>query len=86
MGVLGSLVILLAGVFFLSLFLSPDLLGRILKALRWSVPNAPEEKRTVQVVLFIVSFFCFAAVLGFPLTALLAVGYFAFRLLAPSRR
>lgn len=81
----GTLLLLLAGAAFTALYLSPDYLQRLLKLLKWSMPNIENEQRPVQVLLFVLAFACFTAAIGFAATALAAFAYFAWRFLKPSR-
>ena len=78
-----TLLVLLAGVALLSLYLSPDLLTRILQALKWSSPEAPNEFRTIQVLLAVGAYLCFVISLGFGWATLLALGFLAYRFLRP---
>lgn len=86
MGILGTLLLALVGGACVALFLAPDFLMRLLKALRWSAPNSPGEQRAVLAVLGIVGFLCFVGAIGFLPTALLTVVFFVVRFLASPRR
>lgn len=86
MATLGTLLLALIGGVCVALFLAPDFLMRLFKALRWPVPNRPSEQRGVLAVLGIVGFLCFTAAIGLVPTALLTVGFLTLRFVVSRRR
>ena len=86
MVILGTLVLVLLGSAAIALFANPDFLKRLLKALKWSLPNAPEEQTAIRVVLFVVAFLCYVAAVGIWPTLFLTAVFFGYRFLASYRR